>query len=50
MSSIDKTLDSRWRIDQVVEMLNNGEAVYHIAKENGVTRQTVYRIKSAISS
>lgn len=36
--------------NRVVEMLNNGEAVSHIAKENGITRQTVYRIKSAISS
>ena len=32
------------------EMLNNGEAISHIAKENGITRQTVYRIKHAMSS
>ncbi|PGS78288.1 transposon DNA-invertase [Bacillus cereus] len=36
--------------NRVVEMLNNGEAISHIAKENGITRQTVYRIKHAISS
>ncbi|KMP77537.1 transposon DNA-invertase [Bacillus cereus] len=36
--------------NRVVEMLNNGEAISHIAKENGITRQTVYRIKQAISS
>ncbi|MGE1025842.1 recombinase family protein [Bacillus sp. GMs2/2] len=36
--------------NRVVEMLNNGEAISHIAKENGITRQTVYRIKHAMSS
>ncbi|KAA0744076.1 recombinase family protein [Bacillus sp. BF2-3] len=36
--------------NRVVEMLNNGEAISHIAKENGITRQTVYRIKNAISN
>ncbi|MFC9418805.1 recombinase family protein [Bacillus mobilis] len=36
--------------NRVVEMLNDGEAISHIAKENGITRQTVYRIKHAISS
>ncbi|SCC23257.1 Recombinase [Bacillus cereus] len=36
--------------NRVVEMLNNGEAISHIAKENGITRQTVYKIKQAISS
>ena len=36
--------------NQVVEMLNNGEAISHIAKENGITRQTVYRIKHALSN
>ncbi|WP_144519017.1 recombinase family protein [Bacillus thuringiensis] len=36
--------------NRVVEMLNNGEAISHIAKENGITRQTVYRIKHAISN
>ncbi|PFN11534.1 hypothetical protein COJ72_31540 [Bacillus cereus] len=30
--------------NRVVEMLNNGEAISHIARENGITRQTVYRI------
>lgn len=36
--------------NRVVEMLNNGEAISYIAKENGITRQTVYRIKHAISN
>ncbi|EJR24662.1 MULTISPECIES: recombinase family protein [Bacillus cereus group] len=36
--------------NRVVEMLNNGAAISHIAKENGITRQTVYRIKHAMSS
>ncbi|MGX5475497.1 recombinase family protein [Bacillus toyonensis] len=36
--------------NRVVEMLNNDEAISHIAKENGITRQTVYRIKHAISN
>lgn len=36
--------------NRVVEMLNNGEAISHIAKENGITRQTVYRIKHTMSS
>ena len=36
--------------NRVVEMLNGGEAISHIAKENGITRQTVYRIKHAISN
>lgn len=36
--------------NRLVEMLNNGEAISHIAKENGITRQTVYRIKHAMSS
>ncbi|WP_242319005.1 recombinase family protein [Bacillus cereus group sp. BfR-BA-01349] len=36
--------------NRVVEMLNNGEAISHIAKENGITRQTVYRINHAMSS
>ncbi|MEI5888238.1 recombinase family protein [Bacillus albus] len=36
--------------NRVVEMLNDGEAISHIAKENGITRQTVYRIKHDISS
>ncbi|MES5943749.1 MULTISPECIES: recombinase family protein [Bacillus cereus group] len=36
--------------NRVVEMLNDGEAISHIAKENGITRQTVYRIKNAISN
>ncbi|MED3275544.1 transposon DNA-invertase [Bacillus thuringiensis serovar silo] len=36
--------------NRVVEMLNNGEAISHIAKENGITRQTVYRIKHAMSN
>jgi DNA invertase Pin-like site-specific DNA recombinase len=36
--------------NQVFEMLNDGEAISHIAKENGITRQTVYRIKNAMSN
>nr|WP_257207144.1 helix-turn-helix domain-containing protein [Bacillus thuringiensis] len=36
--------------NQVIEMLNDGEAISHIAKENGITRQTVYRIKHALSN
>ncbi|AFU17218.1 recombinase family protein [Bacillus sp. ISL-8] len=36
--------------NRVIEMLNDGEAISHIAKENGITRQTVYRIKHAISN
>lgn len=36
--------------NRVVEMLNNGEAISHIAIENGITCQTVYRIKYALSS
>ncbi|MBE7124106.1 recombinase family protein [Bacillus cereus] len=36
--------------NRVIEMLKNGEAISHIAKENGITRQTVYRIKHAIFS
>lgn len=36
--------------NQVVEMLNKGEAISHIAKENGITRQTVYRIKYEVTS
>ncbi|QIW22413.1 recombinase family protein [Bacillus thuringiensis] len=36
--------------NRVVEMLKNDEAISHIAKENGVTRQTVYRIKHAMSN
>jgi len=34
--------------NRVVEMLNNGAAISHIAKENGITRQTVYRIKQGM--
>ncbi|PEA86019.1 recombinase family protein [Bacillus thuringiensis] len=36
--------------NRVIEMLNDGEAISHIARENGITRQTVYRIKRALSS
>ncbi|WP_430794071.1 helix-turn-helix domain-containing protein [Bacillus cereus] len=31
-------------------MLNNGEAISCIAKEIGITRQTIYRIKYVISN
>ncbi|PEC56537.1 hypothetical protein COE20_13900 [Bacillus cereus] len=29
-----------------MERLNSGEAISHIAKENGIIRQTVYTIKN----
>lgn len=31
-------------------MLNGGEGISHVAKENSITRQTVYRIKHDISN
>ncbi|WP_409334911.1 helix-turn-helix domain-containing protein [Bacillus cereus] len=36
--------------NRVVEMLNNGEAISCIAKENGITWQIIYRIKHVTSS
>ncbi|TKI10473.1 recombinase family protein, partial [Bacillus cereus] len=44
-----KDPQKRLGYNRVIEMLHNGEAISHIAKENGITRQTVYRIKHAIS-
>ncbi|MCU5474052.1 recombinase family protein [Bacillus paranthracis] len=49
-SPIAKDPQKRLVYNRVIEMLNDGEAISHIAKENGITRQTVYRIKHAISS
>lgn len=49
-SPTTKNPQKRLVYNRVIEMLNDGEAISHIAKENGITRQTVYRIKKSISS
>ncbi len=47
-SPMPKNTQKRVVYNRVIEMLNSGEAISHIAKENGITRQTVYTIKSTL--
>lgn len=48
-SSTAKDPQKRVIYDRVISMLGIGESISHIARTNGITRQTVYRIKNEIT-